>query len=295
MTPRLGPVRCGWSLLELLIVLTVMVGVVGIAFPRLTRPLAESEVQRAASDFRDHMIDCRQAAVLAGRPFVLSIRRGSGDYVWGDWSAVLAEGDGGVTGSAAIRGESDAAAATDTESAASMSGSRSGGETSEPPLVLRRQALSEGIVFEAVYWEGEMPVEAWGMSEISEARGFEGQGDRDGQGAREGNADASSGRGESGTGALGAMAGGGAAGGGQVEENASSAIEVGRRDHLNFLPSGRGRDCVIVFREPLTGLRAALESDAITSMTRVVRLPPVAPEAAALPGAASFEPTGATR
>jgi len=289
MTPRLGPVRCGWSLLELLIVLTVMVGVVGIAFPRLTRPLAESEVQRAASDFRDHMIDCRQAAVLAGRPFVLSIRRGSGDYVWGDWAAVLAEGDGGVTGSAAIRGESDAAAANDTASASSMSGSRTGGETSEPPLVLRRQALPEGMVFEAVYWEGETPVEAWGVSEIGEARGFEGQGDRDGQG------DASSGRGESGTGALGAMAGGGAAGGGRVEENASSAIEVGRRDHLNFLPSGRGRDCVIVFREPLTGLRAALESDAITSMTRVVRLPPVAPEAAALPGSASFEPTGATR
>jgi hypothetical protein len=94
---------------------------------------------------------------------------------------------------------------------------------------------------------------------------------------------------------LGAMASGGAAGGGRVEENASSAIEVGRRDHLNFLPSRRGRECVIVFREPLTGLRAALESDAITSMTRVVRLPPVAPEAAALPGSASFEPTGATR
>lgn len=293
MTPR--PSRRGWSLLEVLIVLTVMVGVVGIAFPRLTRPLAELEVQRAASDFRDHMIDCRQASVLAGRPFVLSIRRGSGDYVWGDWAAVLAEGDGGGMGSASIGGESDAAAANDTASASSVSGSRSGGETSEPSLVLRRQALPEGIVFEAVYWEGETPIEAWGISEISDARGFEGQGNRDGQGNREGNADALSGRGESGTGALGAMAGGGASGAGQVEENASSAIEVGRRDHLNFLPSGRGRDCVIVFREPLTGLRAALESDAITSMTRVVRLPPVAPEAAALPGAASFEPTGATR
>lgn len=292
MTPRPRPSRWGWSLLEVLIVLTVMVGVVGIAFPRLTRPLAESEVQRAASDFRDHMIDCRQASVLAGRPFVLSIRRGSGDYVWGDWAAVLAEGDGGGMSSASIGGESDAAAANDTASASSVSGSRSGGETSEPSLVLRRQALPEGIVFEAVYWEGETPIEAWG---ISDARGFEGQGNRDGQGDREENADALSGRGESGIGALGAMAGGGASGAAQVEENASSAIEVGRRDHLNFLPSGRGRDCVIVFREPLTGLRAALESDAITSMTRVVRLPPVAPEAAALPGAGSFEPTGATR
>lgn len=289
MTPRPRPSRWGWSLLELLIVLTVMVGVVGIAFPRLTGPLAESEVQRAASDFRDQMIDCRQASVLAGRPFVLSIRRGSGDYVWGDWAAVLAEGDGGGMSSASIGGESDPAAANDTASASSVSGSRSGGETSEPPLVLRRQALPEGIVFEAVYWEGETPIEAWGVSEISEARGFEGQGNRDAD------TDALSGRGESGTGALGAMAGGGASGGGQVEENASSAIEVGRRDHLNFLPSGRGRDCVIVFRESLTGLRAALESDAITSMTRVVRLPPVAPEAVALPGAASFEPTGATR
>lgn len=285
MTPRPRPSRWGWSLLELLIVLTVMVGVVGIAFPRLTRPLAESEVQRAASDFRDHMIDCRQGAVIAGRPFVLSLRRGSGDYVWGDWAAVLAERDGVGTGSASIGGESDAVLANDTAASSSASGSRPGDETSEPPLVLRRQALPEGIVFEAVYWEGETPIEAWGEIEIAEGRGDGGQGD----------GEALSGRGESGTGDSGAMAGRGAAGAGQVEENASSAIEVGRRDHLNFLPSGRGRDCVIVFREPLTGMRAALESDAITSMTRVVRLPPVAAEAVALSGAASFEPTGATR
>lgn len=289
MTPCRGPLRRGWSLLELLIVLTVMVAVVGIAFPRLTRPLAESEVQRAASDFRDHMTDCRQASVLAGRPLVLSIRRGTGDYVWGDWAAVLAEADGGGIGSAAIPEESDVVPGTETASASSWSGSRSVSETSEPSSMLRRQSLPEGIVFEAVYWEGETPIEAWGLSEISEARGVEGQGDRDGE------ADALSGRGESGAGDLGAMAGGGAAGAGQAEENLSSAIEVGRRDHLNFLPSGRGRDCVIVFRETLTGLRAALESDAITSMTRVVRLPPVPPAAVALRGDLSYEPTGATR
>lgn len=279
MTRRLNPTRRGWSLLELLIVLSVMVGIVGIVFPRLTRPLAESEVQRAAADFRDHLVDCRQTAVLSGRPLVLRLERGTGSYLWGEWDAVLAEGTGLDLVDDGLAGESlanEPSAMTDDGSATGSDLDRSSAAPSD--LKVRQLSLPAGMVFEAIHWAAETPASAWAGE------------------AREGAADA----GEFGAGESLPADGGdslrsdgdSAIDRGRVDPPVSgdspptSAIESGRRDYLSFLPSGQSRDCVVVFRESASGMRAALEMDAITGMTRLVRLPAVAAEV-------DFRPVGA--
>jgi type II secretory pathway pseudopilin PulG len=280
MTRRLNPERRGWSLLELLIVLAVMVGIVGIVFPRLTRPLAESEVQRAAADFRDHLVDCRQTAVLSGRPLVLSLKRGTGNYLWGEWDAVLAEGTGLNLVDDGLAGESLANEASAMTDDGSVTGSdRDRWSVSPSDLKVRQLSLPPGMVFEAIHRAAETPASAWAGE------------------AREGAADAGEfGAGESlPAGGPGDLRSGGdsAIDRGRVDPLVSggnpqtSAIESGRRDYLSFLPSGQSRDCVVVFRESASGMRAALEMDAITGMTRLVRLPAVAPEV-------NLRPTGAS-
>lgn len=269
MTRRLNPARRGWSLLELLIVLSVMVGLVGLVFPRLTRPLAESEVQRAAADFRDHLVDCRQTAVLAGRPLVLRLERGTGNYLWGEWEAVLAEDAGLGSIDNGLGGDSlanEASAVTEGGLATGSELDRS--SVSPSALVVRRLSLPPGMVFEAIHWAAETPTAAWAGAAPpgSAAVGEFGSGESPQADNLRSGSDS-------------------AIDAGQIEPSVSAAspptfaIESGRRDYLSFLPSGQSRDCVVVFRESATGMRAALEMDAITGMTRLVRLPAVAPEA----------------
>lgn len=265
MTRHPNPVRRGWSLLELLIVLSVMVGIVGIAFPRLTRPLAESEVQRAAADFRDHLVDCRQTAVLSGRPLVLRLERGTGAYVWGEWGAVLAEDTGlsliddGLTDDPVTPGSGAATGSAPDQSSALAAN-----------LQVRRLNLPAGMIFEAVHEATETPSSAWSGEDLSGpvdagAVGPDESFPGDDRGSTGLGSDSATDRGR-----VDPLVAG--------DDPETSLIESGRRDYLTFLPSGQSRDRVIVFRESASGMRAALELDAITGMTRLVRLPPVTPD-----------------
>lgn len=241
--------RFAFSLLELLIVLAVMVGIVAVAFPRLTRPLAESEVQRAASGLRDTIVDCRQAAAFFGQPVVLRLQAGGDQIVWGDWAEVIGE-DWGLVG--------DTDGGDTTASALSTSTSSSGSVGN--PIAFdgrpRRSTLPFGMVVEAVHWV---------------TRG--GPGDELPDSVLMGDA-------------AGGIPGD-AAGGGFGNES-------GERWYVAFLPSGRSRDCVIVVLDRATGMRAGLEIDAVTGLSRITRLPAATATATATAAATATALTQAT-
>jgi Tfp pilus assembly protein FimT len=260
---RLG--RVGFSLLELLIVLSVMVGVVAVAFPRLTRPLAESEVQRAAGGVREVVGDCRQTASFFGQPLVMCLKAGSDEVVWGDWAGVIGEDWGsGVADDVAEGRQSPSMAPEDS----GQTGRTSGGNPITFDGKPRRYRLPYGMVVEAVHWATRGDDDELPESVVIGGSGDDmvGPGGRlTGEGSTDTNASPppppQTGRtGRSG----GAMAGGATEG----------------RWYIAFLPSGRCRDSVIVVRDTATGMRAALEIDAVSGLSRVTRLPAFAPNPA---------------
>ena len=220
--------RSAFSLLELLIVLAVMVGIVAVAFPRLARPLAESEVQRAASGLRDTIVECRQAAAFFGQPLVMRLQSGGDQIVWGDWAKVIGEDWGLVVDT---DGSDTTAAGLSTSTPSSGSVGNAIAFDGRP----RRSALPFGMVVEAVHWV---------------TRG--GPGDELPDSVLMGDAAG---------GILGDASGGGFSRG------------SGQRWYVAFLPSGRCRDCVIVVQDRATGMRAGLEIDAVTGLSRITRLP----------------------
>lgn len=240
-----GPSRPAFSLLELLIVLAIMVSLAAITFPRLTRPLAESEAQRAAQLLRDQIADCRQAALVSGEPMFVRLESGSGEVSWGGWGGLLAEdldGNG-----------SPANLATSAPDPGPMADS--GGDASMRHAT-RRFSLPPGFV----------------VSDV-----------RRGQLA-DGEADASSAAmAASGAGTAGRRPGiefGEAMPSSELADSLAPAVVPadGQRWYLPFLPSGVGRDATVVIVDTLDGSRAAMEIDAVTGMTRIERLPPIVAE-----------------
>lgn len=70
--------RSAFSLLELLIVLTVMVGLMAIVWPSLSRPLANGTLQQVGSEIREMLEVARHEAARTGRPRLLKVHPTSG-------------------------------------------------------------------------------------------------------------------------------------------------------------------------------------------------------------------------
>lgn len=83
--------RTAFSLLELMIVLTIMVGVAAVAWPSLRRPMADSSVQQAANQLRAEISDCRQSASVQGQPRLMRFEANQPVIGWGDWKDLVAE------------------------------------------------------------------------------------------------------------------------------------------------------------------------------------------------------------
>ncbi len=91
---RLGKRRVpvgGFSLLELLIVLSIMVGVAALVWPSLSRPLADSTAQQAGNQLRDQLSSCRRAAMLDAEPMLVRFEVGTSSLAWGNWTQLLDE------------------------------------------------------------------------------------------------------------------------------------------------------------------------------------------------------------
>lgn len=67
----------GFSLLELIIVLMVMISLLAIAWPNLQRPLRRTSLSEAAQALRSAIDDSRYQAITSGSPVFLQLRQGN--------------------------------------------------------------------------------------------------------------------------------------------------------------------------------------------------------------------------
>jgi type II secretory pathway pseudopilin PulG len=153
---HLCAVSGGFSLLELLIVLGIMIGLVALIWPSLQRPLVDADLQAGGVQLRDALQQARQDALATGVPLLLQVNRGSGEYSVGPWDQLLVRRLGGSS-SVAPAGDLDA---TPTSQARSVSQDR---PVSSPELLawkrrlaLRSERLPEDVVVEEVLWQARL-------------------------------------------------------------------------------------------------------------------------------------------
>ncbi|HRE99100.1 MAG TPA: hypothetical protein PLI18_01195 [Pirellulaceae bacterium] len=65
--------RAGFSLLEILLVLVLMVGILAIVWPAIGRSLASTDLRESGSLLRDALADARRLALESGEPVLLRI------------------------------------------------------------------------------------------------------------------------------------------------------------------------------------------------------------------------------
>lgn len=73
---RLGRQREGFSLLELMLVLVVMIGVMALVWPAVARSVASSEIRDAARQLRERLVEARREAMDSGQPVLVRISPG---------------------------------------------------------------------------------------------------------------------------------------------------------------------------------------------------------------------------
>ena len=83
------PVCGGYSLLELLIVLTVLVGLLAIAWPSLSKPLANSDLLEAGNQLRTQLSEARLLAIQSGEPVIVRIECNSGMITFANWHQAM--------------------------------------------------------------------------------------------------------------------------------------------------------------------------------------------------------------
>ena len=73
---RLGRHREGFSLLELMLVLVVMIGVMALVWPAVARSVASSEIRDAARQLRERLVEARREAMDSGQPVLVRVSPG---------------------------------------------------------------------------------------------------------------------------------------------------------------------------------------------------------------------------
>lgn len=86
--PRCCAVRCrAYTLLELMIVLSVFGLLAGLSWPMLMRPWSKSRVQQAAQDLSRELLRTRLSAIEQGQVFRFRWRPGTAEYEIRSWNA----------------------------------------------------------------------------------------------------------------------------------------------------------------------------------------------------------------
>lgn len=73
----------GFSLLELMIVLVVIVGLLALAWPNLQRPLKRAELSQATQQLREVIDESRYQAIAKGQPVFIRLKQGDSEVVAG--------------------------------------------------------------------------------------------------------------------------------------------------------------------------------------------------------------------
>jgi type II secretory pathway pseudopilin PulG len=83
-TVRAGLARGAFSLLELIIVLMIMVGMLAVVWPNLSKPLEKSTLREAAQSLRDAIDETRYQAQLDGNIYFVHFVQGQNQIACGD-------------------------------------------------------------------------------------------------------------------------------------------------------------------------------------------------------------------
>ncbi|MCR9295967.1 MAG: type II secretion system GspH family protein [bacterium] len=142
--------RCqfGFSLLELIIVLVVMVGLIAIVWPNLQRPLSRTRLDEAAQIVRSAIDETRYQAMLAGTPWFVKLQIGDSAVAAGTFDAfVEASPQSDLLSSKGASSEMDPS----TSGRADYT-SRSGPNFTRTPA-LRSWKLPDQVVIAGVQWQ----------------------------------------------------------------------------------------------------------------------------------------------
>lgn len=85
--PKSGP--RGFTLLELIIVLLVIVGMLAVVWPNLARPLQRTSLDEAAQMVRDAIDESRYQSALRGAPYFVLLQEGSSQLFSGSFESFL--------------------------------------------------------------------------------------------------------------------------------------------------------------------------------------------------------------
>jgi prepilin-type N-terminal cleavage/methylation domain-containing protein len=90
---RFAEFHSGFSLLELMIVLVIMVGVLAIAWPNLQKPFRRAELSQATQQLREAIDESRYQAISTGTPVFIRLKMGESKVVAGGFETFAASKD----------------------------------------------------------------------------------------------------------------------------------------------------------------------------------------------------------
>lgn len=88
--PTRIPTHYGYTLLELMIVLMIIVAMTAMVWPRMRGRMQSIAPREAGLQLKSDLIDAREQAVLTGEPWIVRIQRGTRNYEVGPLAAFVA-------------------------------------------------------------------------------------------------------------------------------------------------------------------------------------------------------------
>jgi prepilin-type N-terminal cleavage/methylation domain-containing protein len=142
----------GFSLLEMMIVLVVMVGILAIAWPNLQKPLRRAGLSQATQRLREAIDESRYQAMTTGTPVFIQLRQGESEVRSGGLDAFAAD-ESDLNASGGNFGESNALEAPSPPTPNSLSPSSGNPLTQTNAVAPKVWQLPENIVITDVTWE----------------------------------------------------------------------------------------------------------------------------------------------
>lgn len=144
----------GFSLLEVMIVLVLMVGLLAIAWPNLQRPLRRTTLNEAAQVLREAIDEGRHAAIATGEPIFVQMQQGNHEVRTGSFANFTNTDDLGASAKESSLGAGTFPSAVHRNHAESRHGL--GTENHSDGATPRTWRLPDSIVIAEVNWTSEL-------------------------------------------------------------------------------------------------------------------------------------------
>jgi len=144
----------GFTLLELIIVLMVMVSLLALAWPNLQRPLRRTSLSEAAQTLRGAIDDSRYQAITTGTPVFVQLRQGNEMVRSGSFDSFMSD-------------EVDFASTSTSLQPVTMKQPSVRSLQVESQIAIRTWRLPASVVISDVRWTLEPPAEEFGLSDAA--------------------------------------------------------------------------------------------------------------------------------